>query len=123
MRARPTRQVRLIGSLLGALLFACPGQAAETVIVGSVGAGSANAWPVHIGMKKGFFAAAGLDVDFVYAQSNAAVIQQLTAGSTHVATNAGLVDPIRPIDKGVPIALVRIEVHAPPYALLAKANL
>jgi ABC-type nitrate/sulfonate/bicarbonate transport system substrate-binding protein len=56
----------------------------------------------------------------VFAQSNAAVVQQLAAGSTNIATNAGLVDPIRAIDKGAPIAIVRIEIQAPPYALLAK---
>src|SRR5256885_2164629 len=53
-------------------------------------------------------------------QSNAAVVQQLAAGSTNIATNAGLVDPIRAIEKGAPIAILRIEIQAPPYALLAK---
>src|SRR5207253_1391643 len=97
--------------------------AADTVIIGAVGSSSANAWPVHIGVQKGFFRDAGIDLDFVCAQSNAAVIQQLTAGSTHVATNAGLVDPIRAIDKGAPIAIVRIEIQAPPYALLARRDI
>ena len=123
MHARPIPQAWLVGPLLGAVLCALPAHAAEPVIVGAVGSSSANAWPVHIGLKKGFFAAEGLDVDFVFAQSNAAVIQQLTAGSTHVATNAGLVDPIRAIDKGAPIAIVRIEIQAPPYALLAKPGI
>jgi ABC-type nitrate/sulfonate/bicarbonate transport system substrate-binding protein len=34
--------------------------------------------------------------------------------------STGLADPIRAIDKGAPIAIVRIEIQAPPYALLAK---
>jgi ABC-type nitrate/sulfonate/bicarbonate transport system substrate-binding protein len=51
------------------------------------------------------------------------VNQQLAAGSTHVATNTGLVDPIRAIEKGAPLAIVRIEIDAPPYALLAKRDL
>ena len=87
---------------------------------GSVGSTSANLWPLHIAIKKGFFAAANLKIDIVFAQSNASVIQQLAAGSLNVAPSAGLVDPIRAIDKGAPLALVRIVVQAPPYALLAK---
>ena len=55
-----------------------------------------------------------------FAQSNAAVIQQLAAGSLNVSTNSGLVDPIRAIEKGAPLAIVRVEMQAPPYSLLAK---
>ena len=107
--------------LVGTFALCAPAaHAADTVIVGAVGSSSANAWPVHIGVQKGLFAGAGIKVDFVFAQSNAAVVQQLAAGSTNIATNAGLVDPIRAIDKGAPIAIVRIEIQAPPYALLAK---
>ena len=56
----------------------------------------------------------------MFAQSNAAVIQQVAAGSAHFSTNSGLVDPIRAIEKGAPLALIRLEVQAPPYSLLAK---
>jgi NitT/TauT family transport system substrate-binding protein len=59
----------------------------------------------------------------VHAQSNAAVVQQLAAGSINVATNSGLVDPIRAIDKGAPVALLRIEMQAPPYSLIGKPSL
>src|SRR5262249_16429277 len=111
------------GLLFAGLLFAENAGAADTVTVGAVGSTSANAWPLYIGMKQGFFAAESINVDTVFAQSNAAVIQQLAAGSTNVATNAGLVDPIRAIEKGAPIAIVRIEIEAPPYALLAKRDL
>ena len=40
----------------------------------------------------------------MFAQSNAAVIQQVAAGSANVSTNSGLVDPIRAIEKGAPLA-------------------
>jgi len=59
----------------------------------------------------------------IFAQSNAAVIQQVAAGSINVSTNSGLVDPIRAIQKGAPIAIIRIEVQVPPYSLLAKAGI
>jgi NitT/TauT family transport system substrate-binding protein len=102
------------------LAFTCTAQAADTVSVGSVDATSANLWPLHIAIKNGYFDTANIKIDLVFAQSNASVIQQLAAGSYNVAPSAGLVDPIRAIDKGAPVALVRIVIQAPPYTLLAK---
>jgi NitT/TauT family transport system substrate-binding protein len=103
-----------------ALLAAPPLQAQETVILGAVGSASANGWPTYIGIEKGFFAAEGIKADVVFSQANAQVNQQLAAGSTNFAINTGLVDPLRAIDKGAPLAIVRIEIHLPPYSLLAK---
>lgn len=114
--AKPTR----VAVLVAALFSACVARAADTVIVGAVGSASTNLWPVHIGIEKGFFVADGLAIDLVYAQSNTAVVQQLAAGSVNVSVATGLVDPIRASNKGAPVAIVRIEVQAPPYALLAK---
>ena len=100
--------------------LATPAVAAETVTFISVGSSSANFWPSSVAIEKGFFAAADITPDVVFAQSNAAVIQQVAAGSAHISTNSGLVDPIRAIEKGAPLALIRLEVQAPPYSLLAK---
>jgi NitT/TauT family transport system substrate-binding protein len=112
-----------MAALAAALPFAVPADATETVIAGSVSSGSTNLWPVMIGIKKGFFAAADIKVDLILAQSNASVIQQLAANSINISISGGLVDPIRAIDKGAPIALVRIETQKPPYALLAKPTI
>jgi len=101
-------------------LLARPAAAAETVIAGGVSSGSTNLWPVHIGIRKGFFGAADIKIDLVFAQSNASVIQQLAANSINVSVGSGLVDPIRAVEKGAPVALVRIETQKPPYALLAR---
>ena len=95
----------------------------DTVILSSVGSASANGWPTYVAIDKGFFAAEGMIPDIVFAQSNAAVIQQLAAGSVNVSTNSGLVDPIRAIEKGAPLALLRVEMQAPPYSLLAKPGI
>ncbi len=103
--------------LLGSL---SPTAQAETVTVGLVGAVSATHWPVYIGLTKGYFAAEDLKLDLVFIQSSAALAQQLTAGSIDLALSTGLADPIRAVDKGSPIAIVRIEMQAPPYALMAK---
>ena len=94
-----------VAFLAGALpAFAPAARAADTVSVGSVDSTSANLWPLHIALKNGYFDAAGIKIDLVFAQSNASVIQQLAAGSYNVAPSAGIVDPIRAIDKGAPVA-------------------
>ena len=103
----------------GAAIAASPAKA-ETVTVGLVGAISSTHWPIYIGLTKGYFAAEDVKLDPVFIQSSAALVQQLTAGSIDLALSTGLADPIRAIDKGAPIAIVRIEMQAPPYALLAK---
>jgi NitT/TauT family transport system substrate-binding protein len=101
--------------------LAAPGaRADETIVVGSVGSASANLWPVMVGDKKGFFAAEGIKIDMEYVQSNAGVIQQLAVNAVNVSVGSGLVDPIRAVDKGAPVAIVRIEMQRPPYALMAK---
>jgi ABC-type nitrate/sulfonate/bicarbonate transport system substrate-binding protein len=98
-------------------------QAAEAITLGTVGQASANLWPIFIGLDKGFFAAEDLKPDLVFIQSSAALSQQLTAGSLDVALSTGLADPIRAIDKGAPVALLRIEMQAPPYSLIGKPSL
>jgi len=103
--------------------IALPANAADTVIVGTVGSASANLWPVFIGINKGMFAERDLKIDLVFVQSSAAVVAQLTAGSLDVTMSTGLVDPIRAIEKGAPIAIVRFESQSPPYALVAKPSI
>ncbi len=98
-------------------------RAAEPVTIGSVGQASANLWPELIALDKGFFAAEGLQVDIVYVQSSAALVQQLAGGSLGIATQTGLADPLRAVGMGAPIAVVRIDVQAPPYDLVAKPNI
>jgi NitT/TauT family transport system substrate-binding protein len=107
--------------LLAVGAIAATQAAAQTAVtLGSVGSSSANGWPSYVAIEKGFFTAAGIKPDTVFAQSNAAVIQQVAAGSINVSTNSGLVDPIRAIQKGAPVAVIRIEVQVPPYSLLAR---
>src|SRR5215469_12031632 len=98
-------------------------RAAEQVTLGSVGQASANLWPSLIAIDKGFFAAADLNVNILYVQSSAALVQQVTAGSIGVSISTGLADPLRAVGMGAPISIVRIEVQAPPYDLVAKPGI
>ena len=115
----------LVASLLigAALLLAPVAKAADTVSVGTVGQASANLWPVFIGIDKGFFAAEDLNVDVLYVQSSAQIVQQIASGSLDISISTGLVDPMRAIGMGAPIAIVRVEIQAPPYAMLAKPSI
>ncbi len=74
-----------------------PARALETLEVGAVGSPNAVLWPQYIAEAKGFYTDAGLKIDLVYSQSNAAVLQALTAGSTKIAVAAGFADPIHAV--------------------------
>src|SRR5436305_1829550 len=109
-----------LGIAVAALTGVFPVHAMDTVTIGTVGSPSANLWPLFIGLEKGFYAAENVKPDLVYIQSSASVIQQLSAGSLDMSMSTGIVDPIRAIDQGAALALIRFEVQVPPYALLAK---
>src|SRR5215472_3918729 len=99
----------------GAVLIACavaaPARAEdEKITFGTVGQASANMWPTFVGLKKGFYAAEGLQPDIVYVQSSAALVQQVTAGSLGISISTGLVDPLRAVGMGAQVAVLRIEV-------------
>ncbi|MGB9259594.1 MAG: ABC transporter substrate-binding protein, partial [Pseudolabrys sp.] len=80
-------------------------QAADKVIAGSLG-GQAPLWAIYVAVHKSFFAREGIDLELNFAQSGAAVTQQLTAASLDVALSVGITDPIRAIDKGASLALI-----------------
>ena len=115
-------RIAITGALLlcAATLTSPAARAADNISVGTVVSASSNLWPVFIGMKKGFFTEANLNVDIVYVQSSANLVQQLAAGSLDICMSTGLVDPIRAIDQNAGISIVRFEAQAPPYALVAK---
>jgi NitT/TauT family transport system substrate-binding protein len=106
-----------------ALMLAPASRAAETIIAGGVSSASANLWPIFIGIKKGFFADVDIKIDLVFSPSNSATIQQVVINAINVSIGSGLVDPIRAIEKGAPLAIIRIEVQRPPYALLGRPGI
>jgi NitT/TauT family transport system substrate-binding protein len=113
----------VFSTLIFAVSAIAPTYAAEQVTLGTVGQPSANFWPELIAMDKGFFAAEDLTADIVYVQSSAALVQQVAAGSLGMGVQTGLADPLRAVGMGAPISIVRIDVQAPPYDLVAKPNI
>jgi len=113
-----------VAACLALAAFATPGaRAAEKVTIGTVGQASANLWPVLIALDKGYFTEEGIDAQLFFVPSSAALVQQITAASLDICMSTGLVDPIRAVGMGAPIAILRIEVQAPPYALVAKPSI
>src|SRR5947209_8567929 len=121
---KPSPTTRVASLLLGAFILLAPAaKAADTISVGTVGQASANLWPVFIGIDKGFFAAEDLNIDVLYVQSSAQIVQQLASAALDISISTGLVDPMRAIGMGAPIAIVRVEIQAPPYAMLSKPSI
>ena len=89
----------------GALLASPAAQAVDTITAGAVGSGSTTIWPIYIGIQNGFFDAVGIKIDPVFAPSSTAIAQQVAGGSTNLTVGSGIVDPIRAIEKGAPIAI------------------
>jgi NitT/TauT family transport system substrate-binding protein len=114
-----------IGLTIGTLAFLAVtasvpnARAAETLTMVTTGKGSAQQWPIFIAIAQGYMAEQGVTLDFVAASSTAAGMQQLAAGSANIGSG-GLTDPLRAIDKGAPISLLRVETQVPPYSLWAK---
>jgi len=115
---------RAIGALaVGATLLVASVAQAETVTIGLVGTASATHWPIYSGLKKGYYAEADIKLDMIFTPSSGALVQQLASGSLHAALSTGITDPIYAIDKGAPIAIVRLEIQSPPYAMIAKPSI
>jgi ABC-type nitrate/sulfonate/bicarbonate transport system substrate-binding protein len=113
---------RVVLSAAGVAAFGRPAWAADKIVSGTLG-GQAPLWPFYIAAQKGFFAAENLDVEINFAQSGAAVTQQLTGGAFDVVLSVGISDPIHANDKGAALALIRIIGNTPPYALIGKPEL
>jgi ABC-type nitrate/sulfonate/bicarbonate transport system substrate-binding protein len=115
--------VRFIALAIGLFAGVVPQARAETITIGLVGSTSATHWPIYVGLKKGYYADANIKLDMIFTPSSGALVQQLAAGSLDAALSTGIVDPIYAIDKGAPIAIVRLEIQSPPYAVIAKPSI
>jgi ABC-type nitrate/sulfonate/bicarbonate transport system substrate-binding protein len=116
--------VRWFACLIAAALApgVAPASAAETVTMVTTGKGSAQQWPIYIAIAKGYMAEHGVALDLIAASSTAAAMQQLAAGSANIGSG-GLTDPLRAIDKGARISLLRVEAQVPPYTLWGKPSI
>ena len=72
---------------------------------------------------EGFFAEAGVTVDLIYGPNPSGLVQQLAAGSLDIVGDVGAVEPIHAVEKGAPVALLRLMGQVSPYELVGKASI
>lgn len=107
----------------GAFLSVPAAHALDRITAGAVGSPTGTMWPYFIAMDKGFLTEAGVELDLVYAPTAPGILQQLAAGSLDIVATTGLPEPIHAVDKGAPVAVVRILGQVPPYVILAKPTI
>ena len=117
------RKILAMAMVAVGLVAGSAARAEETLEVGGVGGANAVVWLHYIAEAKGLYAAQGLKINLNYSQSNAAVLQALTAGSTKMAIAAGFADPMYAFAAGAGIAIVRIDGQVGPYALEANKKI
>jgi ABC-type nitrate/sulfonate/bicarbonate transport system substrate-binding protein len=113
----------LVGALCGLSLGSSGARAADTIQAGLLGSPNAPSWPWYIGNQKGFFKEAGVDLDIIYGPSPSSLVQQLTGGSLDIVADIGVVEPIHAVERGAPVALLRIMGQVSPYEMLAKPEI
>jgi NitT/TauT family transport system substrate-binding protein len=119
-----SRLMQFIGALCCALTLGTPSvKAADTIATGMIGAANAVGWPWYIGIQKGFFADAGINLDVVYVPTASGLVQQLSAGSLDIVADVGVVEPIHAVEKGAPVGLLRIVGQVSAYEMMAKPTI
>src|SRR5262249_37498791 len=115
LQSRSDRSIAVRGAhVIAVLLGLCNGLAptaarsAETVVTGVLGSYTSGVWPFLIGMKKGFFARHDIRPDVVFVPTAPGLVQQLAAGSLDIAAVNGLAEPLHAVEKGAPVAIMRI---------------
>jgi NitT/TauT family transport system substrate-binding protein len=122
------RRVMLIARIVGvvvslAVVGVNSAGAVEKIVTGVLGSYTSGVWPVLIGMRKGFFAKRGIELDVVFGPSAPGLVQQLAAGSLDLVAVNGVVEPIHAVEKGAPVAILRIIGQTPNYAMLARPSI
>jgi NitT/TauT family transport system substrate-binding protein len=119
-----SRLTQFIGALCCVLALGAPSvEAAETITTGMIGAANAVGWPWYIGIAKGFFADAGINLDIIYVPTASGLVQQLSAGSLDMVADVGMVEPIHAVEKGAPVGLLRIVGQVSAYEMMAKPTI
>ena len=98
--------------------------AAEKVVVtGVLGSWTSGLWPFLIAQKKGLFARHGIKHDVVFVPTAPGLVQQLTAGSIDMIALNGLAEPLHAVEKGAPVAIMRIMGQTTNYVMIGGKNI
>jgi NitT/TauT family transport system substrate-binding protein len=113
----------LLSAALAALSPAAPAKAADKITIGMIGSPDTGGWLYYIGVAKGYFAAEGIEPDFIYVPTAPGVMQQLVAGSLDIVGVDGVVEPIHAVAKGAHVAILRMTSNTTPYEMIAKPTI
>jgi NitT/TauT family transport system substrate-binding protein len=108
---------------LGGGFVASGARSAEPVVTGVLGSYTSGVWPFLIGMKKGFFARHDITPDVVFVPTAPGLVQQLAAGSLDLIAVNGLAEPLHAVEKGAPVAIMRIIGQTPNYVMIARRGI
>lgn len=112
-----------LAAALAVVAPAAPARAADKISIGLIGSPDSGGWLYFIGVKQGFFAAHGIEPEFVYVPTAPGVMQQLVGGSLDVVGVDGVVEPIHAAAKGASVAILRMISGTTPYAVIAKPSI
>src|SRR6185295_16994067 len=108
---------------LSSVLSPTAAQAAERVVTGVLGSYTSGVWPFLIGMRKGFFDRHNIKPDIIFAPTAPGLVQQLAAGSLDIVAVNGLVEPLHAVEKGAPVAIMRIIGETPNYVMIGRKGI
>src|SRR5258706_322634 len=108
---------------LSGVLVPSAARSADSVVTGVLGSYTSGVWPFLIGMKKGFFAQHDIRPDVVFVPTAPGLVQQLAAGSLDIIAVNGLVEPLHAVEKGAPVAIMRIIGQTPNYVMIGRRGI
>ena len=98
--------------------------AAEKVVVtGVLGSWTSGLWPFLIAQKKGLFSRHEIRHDVVFVPTAPGLVQQLTAGSIDMIALNGLAEPLHAVEKGAPVAIMRIMGQTTNYVMIGGKSI
>ncbi len=101
-----------------------PTVAAEKVVVtGVLGSWTSGLWPFLIARKKGLFSRHNIRHDIVFVPTAPGLVQQLTAGSIDMVALNGLAEPLHAVEKGAPVAIMRIMGQTSNYVMIGGKSI
>jgi ABC-type nitrate/sulfonate/bicarbonate transport system substrate-binding protein len=121
MKATTLKRSLLLSAVAAGIAFSGAANAQTKILAGTVFM-SATVWPHFIAADKGYFKAAGIDVEIIATRSSAKGMQQIAAGSLDIVSS-GIPDHLRAIDKGAPVKIIMNQIGTPPYMVYASTDI
>src|SRR5262249_54039267 len=100
---------KLLTSVLALVGLAADCAAAETLKVAVAQRGFWNSTFVEVGLKRGYFKEAGLDLEILYTEGGASTLTPVIAGSIDVAMSNGILGVVGAYAKGMPVRIISAE--------------